>query len=380
MTDTATTERPTEAPATVTPDAPPAIANVGEASSSPTIGNLIGALAKAQGAMAHAAKDANNPHFGKSYAELSSVIDAAKEPLSANGIAMIQRNLDCRDGVRVQSILAHESGEWISDGVLYMPVAPADVTNPQRYGAAQTYARRYAYMTMVGLAPADDDANSASPAPAGQQQAAAPGASVKVPFGPLKGKALNDPAVPDSELSKLSNLRTTNEAFRAKDDQLRAAAAAELGRRAQVAGAARAATPAQPVDATKRAAEDAGNADLFQQAQAADEDIPFPDAQPETPNGPVENTWSAEVADCGFEYDRMAPDNDPTKPVSGDVAIHLRHVVVHVGKQPDMATATTVVNGVIAHHANEGKPMTNGDAYIFMRRMIEDFNASQAPA
>ncbi len=79
-----------------------------------TIAKLACALAKAQGAMKPAVKDAKNPFFKSSYADLASVWEAARGPLSSNGLAVIQTlEQDLTNKVTVVTLLAHESGEWI---------------------------------------------------------------------------------------------------------------------------------------------------------------------------------------------------------------------------------------------------------------------------
>lgn len=125
---------------------------------SPTIGKLAGALAKAQGAMHGAIKDSNNPFFKSQYADLASVIESGREALSSNGLAVIQTTEWCESGVTVVSTLAHESGEWIR-GKLHMKPVKND---PQGLGSCMTYARRYSYAALIGIAQVDDDGNAAS--------------------------------------------------------------------------------------------------------------------------------------------------------------------------------------------------------------------------
>lgn len=125
---------------------------------------LARALAKAQGAMAKASKDRVNPHFKSRYADLASVWDACREPLSANGLAVVQLVAAAdKASVTVETRLLHEGGESVSSS-LTMPVAQATA---QGVGSAITYARRYALAALVGVAPDDDDddGNEASRAP-----------------------------------------------------------------------------------------------------------------------------------------------------------------------------------------------------------------------
>ena len=127
---------------------------------SESIANLAKSLAIAQGAMKHAAKDSTNPHFKSRYADLASVVEAVREPLSKNGLSYSQLcNFSETGDLVVETILMHESGEFVS-GSLNMPVPQK---TPQGIGSAMTYSRRYSLMAIVGLAPdEDDDGNAAS--------------------------------------------------------------------------------------------------------------------------------------------------------------------------------------------------------------------------
>lgn len=127
--------------------------------------NIATALVKAQKAFAPALKDSNNPFFKTKYADLSTCVKAVIDALNDNGIALVQNCHPCDDGVSVETIFYHESGELINCGILHVPAAKND---PQGYGSALTYARRYSLMAACGIAPEDDDGNAASkgrPAP-----------------------------------------------------------------------------------------------------------------------------------------------------------------------------------------------------------------------
>lgn len=126
---------------------------------SENINELAGALAKAQGEIRGAVKDSTNPHFKSKYADLASVWDACRLPLSKHGLAVIQTTEPTDNGrVRVITTLAHSSGQWVR-GTL--DVAPTQNT-PQGMGSALTYCRRYALAAMVGVAPDDDDDGNAA--------------------------------------------------------------------------------------------------------------------------------------------------------------------------------------------------------------------------
>jgi hypothetical protein len=122
-------------------------------SQSETIGKLAEALSKAQASMVGAHKDAKNPHFKSAYATLESCWDACRGPLTANGIAVIQAPEADGASVSVATVLIHSSGEWMSSKVS----ATGRDASPQSVGSCVTYLRRYGLMSMVGLAPTDDD-------------------------------------------------------------------------------------------------------------------------------------------------------------------------------------------------------------------------------
>lgn len=128
---------------------------------SDSIKELAGALSKAQGEIKGALKDQNNPFFKSKYADLGSVVEAIRGPLVKNGLSYVQLTEPTeKDEVRVETVILHESGEWISS-VLALPVSKADA---QGFGSALTYARRYGLSAAFGVAPEDDDGNAASKA------------------------------------------------------------------------------------------------------------------------------------------------------------------------------------------------------------------------
>lgn len=135
------------------------------------INELATALARAQGQMEGAKKEATNPHYGSRYADLAAVVDAVRGPLSENGIAWIQVPVPLDDvHVCVETVLVHTSGQWLA-GTITLPVSKAD---PQGHGSALTYARRYGLMALTGVPAEDDDGNAASKpaAPAKSRRAA----------------------------------------------------------------------------------------------------------------------------------------------------------------------------------------------------------------
>ena len=129
---------------------------------SEVLGQLAAALALAQGEIAQGPlKSSSNPFFKSTYADLASVVEAIRIPLSKNGLAYVQRMLpSAGESVQVETVLMHASGEWIS-GTVALPVSKKDA---QGVGSAITYARRYGLSAIVGVAPEDDDGNAAAQA------------------------------------------------------------------------------------------------------------------------------------------------------------------------------------------------------------------------
>jgi hypothetical protein len=133
--------------------------------SSETIGTIAAALAKAQAQLVNPEKSlvgtirsdqtSGSERFFR-YAPLSSGLDIVRKTLSQHQIATVQTtSIDETAGiVRLSTVLAHASGEWIASD---WPVcAIAETATPHRMGTALTYARRYALFTLVGIAGEDD--------------------------------------------------------------------------------------------------------------------------------------------------------------------------------------------------------------------------------
>ena len=133
--------------------------------SSETIGAIAAALAKAQGELSNPEKSliatirSPFPREGDRtfrYASLASGLDIVRKSLGQHEIATVQTTAIDQDSgqIRLTTLLAHASGEWISSD---WPVCPiSETASPHRMGAALTYARRYALFALVGIAGEDD--------------------------------------------------------------------------------------------------------------------------------------------------------------------------------------------------------------------------------
>jgi ERF superfamily len=133
--------------------------------SSEAIGAIASALAKAQSELTNPEKSlvatirSPFPREGDRtfrYASLSSGLDIVRKTLGKHEIATVQTTAIDKDVglIRLTTVLAHSSGEWVSSD---WPVCPvAETAAPHKMGAALTYARRYALFTLVGIAGEDD--------------------------------------------------------------------------------------------------------------------------------------------------------------------------------------------------------------------------------
>ena len=125
---------------------------------SDSIAKLAMALCEVQKTKLFALTSKKNPFFKSKYADISSVWDAIRLPLTSNGLAITQTFInDNMDGVTIETTLMHISGEYISGSLYIKP----EKNTPQGAGSAITYGRRYALMAIVGISPEDDDGERA---------------------------------------------------------------------------------------------------------------------------------------------------------------------------------------------------------------------------
>lgn len=120
---------------------------------------IAAALVKAQKGFGPALKTSTNPAFRSKYASLENCIEAVIDSLNDNGIMLMQPTHLCEDGVIIETLFLHESGEQLSAGRLHVPATKHDA---QGYGSALSYARRYSLLAACGIAAEDDDGNNAS--------------------------------------------------------------------------------------------------------------------------------------------------------------------------------------------------------------------------
>jgi hypothetical protein len=168
---------------------------------------IAAALVKAQKEFGPALKTSTNPHFRNKYAALDACIEAVIDALNNNGIMLMQQTSLCEDGVIVETLFIHESGEMMGGGKLHVPAAKQD---PQGYGSALTYAKRYSLQSACGIAPEDDDGEHATKSV--QQKQAAPAAPKPAAKAPTKVEGKDTPwqlkvvAKPDGDHGEWSQL------------------------------------------------------------------------------------------------------------------------------------------------------------------------------
>lgn len=121
---------------------------------SPQLGELFAALAKAQGEMETAKKEANNPFFKRNYADLEAVINCSRPYLSKHGLCVLQPIRVGSSGEKyLCTRLGHSSGQWMESRLPLVQMKP----DMQGMGSAITYAKRYAYSAMIGVVTGEDD-------------------------------------------------------------------------------------------------------------------------------------------------------------------------------------------------------------------------------
>lgn len=121
------------------------------------INEIAKALNNLQYSMKPAIKDSENPFFHSKYADLKSIWDAVKASMREHGLSYTQTFEPLITGCSLVTTLMHNSGQWIRSS-LPMVTTKQD---PQGYGSAISYYRRYSLAAILGVVTEDDDAESA---------------------------------------------------------------------------------------------------------------------------------------------------------------------------------------------------------------------------
>jgi len=141
------------------------------------INELVTALVAAQSEFSAIPKTSDNPFFKSKYAALPDVVAVANPIITKNGLSVSQFiGIDHEGRDILTTYLMHTSGQFISqDMLLHLVPDKNNVITPQGQGSAVTYARRYSYMSVLGLvADEDDDGNTASQSHPKATQSSAP--------------------------------------------------------------------------------------------------------------------------------------------------------------------------------------------------------------
>lgn len=166
---------------------------------------LYAALAKAQTVIENADMNSTNPGFKRGnveakYADLASVMNAIRQPLAANGIALLHTvSVDRAFAwVAVTARLVHESGEYLENEI----VLPVLQKTPQGVGSSMTYGRRYTACALTGLAQEDDDGMGGPMVPTGK-------APPKPKSPPLSAQQTEQPKTEKAPASEMSPYEKT---------------------------------------------------------------------------------------------------------------------------------------------------------------------------
>jgi hypothetical protein len=220
-----------------------------ERDESENLDKLAAALAKAQASMTHADKSREAPvtkdgTVKRRYATLADVMDASRPHLNANGLSVSQHVSNGNGSIIVTSWLLHESGQWMRSRFAMPRSESNNVSVPQALGISISYARRYAWAALTGVAVEDDDgadgsANKAKrersetrEAPKGEDGGKAPLAFPN--YGKAAGQAIQGAALKDLEFYLNGVLKgledPKKERFKASNEAMAAAIRAEIGR------------------------------------------------------------------------------------------------------------------------------------------------------
>lgn len=183
---------------------------------SESIKELATALAQAQLEVENASKNAVNPHFRNSYADLAEVLNTVRPVFAKNQLAITQWPMYADGVAAVETVLAHSSGEFISN------VASCRVTkdDAQGVGSAITYLRRYSLAAVAGVAQEDDDGNVASQKP----HKSAPAENLEPLLANLREAAINGSEALQNAFKTLPNTDGKKQVWATHGNSLKAAA------------------------------------------------------------------------------------------------------------------------------------------------------------
>lgn len=156
------------------------------------IKELAAALCAAQSEFESAIKSTENTYFKSKYADLHGVVKACEKPLHENGFSWTH----AINGDQLVTTLLHTSGQFLR---AFAPIRPVK-NDPQAFGSAVTYMRRYSLASLAGVVTEDDDGNAASETGGAKNKkdvksAAALGGSPRKDIAPEEQAAMYDTAI-----------------------------------------------------------------------------------------------------------------------------------------------------------------------------------------
>jgi len=161
---------------------------------SETITHLAAALAKAQAEMPVAVFDATNPFLKSKYASLGAVIHASRPILAKHKLSLVQFPISDPVGIGVESILTHESGEFIAERISIPLTEEKGKTKVQCAGSTLTYLRRYSWASILGMYSDEDSDGAVAPpgnVPAALDKTTSPKPVAALPPPPLHKNSNN---------------------------------------------------------------------------------------------------------------------------------------------------------------------------------------------
>ncbi len=129
---------------------------------SESITHLATALAKAQAEMPVAVFDATNPFLKSKYASLGAVIQSSRPILAKHNLSLVQFPISDPSSIGIESILTHESGEFVSEKILIPLTEEKGKSKVQSAGSTLTYLRRYSWASILGMY-SDEDSDGCVP-------------------------------------------------------------------------------------------------------------------------------------------------------------------------------------------------------------------------
>jgi len=179
---------------------------------SESLSNLATALAKAQAEMPVAAFDATNPFLKSKYATLGAVIQASRPILAKHKLSLVQFPISDATSIGVESILTHESGEFVAERILIPLSEEKGKSKVQSAGSTLTYLRRYSWASILGMY-SDEDTDATNlvvgniPEPPAKYFPHGPTgkSSSSVSAKPAAAGKLPAPTLPPPPLNKHSN-------------------------------------------------------------------------------------------------------------------------------------------------------------------------------